>query len=127
MRQAPPALDPEAYVRSLEGWRLRCVTVLREAVRKAGAFVEVIKWGHLVYRAHGPAILIRAEEQRVLLGFWRGQRLRTIEPRLKPGGRYEMATIEIRDGTVIKASTITRLAREAIRLNRTLGDPTGTS
>ena len=38
------------------------------------------------------------EDERVLFGFWRGQRLREIEPRLKPGGKYEMATFEIREG-----------------------------
>jgi hypothetical protein len=42
-----------------------------------------------------PFLLIRAEERRVLFGFWRGQRLRGIEPRLKPGGKYEMATLEL--------------------------------
>ena len=36
------------------------------------------------------------KEERVLFGFWRGQRLRLIEPRLKPGGKFEMATVEIR-------------------------------
>ena len=34
----------------------------------------------------------------MLLDFWRGQRLRATEPRLKPGGKYEMATLEIREG-----------------------------
>ena len=59
---------------------------------------EAVKWGHLVYAANGPVLLIRAEDERVLFGFWRGQRLREIEPRLKPGGKYEMATLEIREG-----------------------------
>ena len=54
--------------------------------------------GPLVYFANGPVLLIRAEEERVLFGFWRGQRLREIEPRLKPGGKYEMATLEFREG-----------------------------
>ena len=65
-----------------------------------------------------------AEEQRVLLGFWRGQRLRAIEPRLKPGGKYEMATIEIREGIIVDGATVGRLAAKAASLNRTLGDPT---
>ena len=60
----------------------------------------------------------------MLFGFWRGQRLREIEPRLKPGGKYEMATLELREGDTIKPAVATRLAREAVALNRTLGDPT---
>ena len=46
------------------------------AVLSAAEFDEVIKWGHLVYFSNGPVLLIRAEANRVLFGFWRGQRLR---------------------------------------------------
>ena len=56
---------------------------------EAAELDEVIKWGNLVYLARGPVLLIRAEQEQVLLGFWRG-RLREIEPRLRPGGKYEM-------------------------------------
>jgi hypothetical protein len=93
-------------------------------VRKAAALEETVKWGHLVYASNGPVLLIRAEDESVLFGFWRGQRLREIEPRLKPGGKYEMATLELREGETIKPAVSTRLAREAVALNRALGDPT---
>jgi hypothetical protein len=76
------------------------------------------------YFDNGPVLLIRAEENRVLFGFWRGQRLRETEPRLKPGGKYEMATLELREGDTIKPAVATRLAREAVVLNRAVGDPT---
>ena len=85
---------------------------------------EVIKWGHLVYYANGPVLLIRAEEERILFGFWRGQRLIEIEPGLKPGGKYEMATMEIREGTTVDPATVRRLVKKAAALNKTLGDPT---
>lgn len=117
-------VSAEAYVKSHRGWRRDCVELLRDAVRAASAFDEVIKWGHLVYLAHGPVLLIRAEEERVLLGFWRGQRLTAIEPRLKPGGKYEMATLELRKDMTIDAKTVRRLATKAASLNKTLGDPT---
>ncbi len=48
-------------------------------MRRAGPLEEAIKWGHLVYSANGPLALIRAEETRVLFGFWRGKRLVEIE------------------------------------------------
>ena len=77
-----------------------------------------------MYLSNGPVLLIRAEEQRVLFGFWRGQRLRAIEERLKPGGKYEMATLELREGTAISSATVCRLANEAVSLNKSLGNPT---
>ena len=76
------------------------------------------------YLANGPALLIRAEPTRVLLGFWRGQRLRAIEPRLKPGGKYEMATLELDAATQVDPATVERLVKKAVSLNKTLGDPT---
>jgi hypothetical protein len=124
MRKSLAAPDPDAYVLALDGWRRACVETLRAAVRKATELQEAVKWGHLVYAANGPVLLIRAEDERVLFGFWRGQRLAGIEPRLKPGGKYEMATLDIREGSTIKPAVATRLAREAVALNRTLGDPT---
>ena len=124
MRKSLPAESPDAYVAALAGWRHDLVSALREAVHSAGLKDERIKWGHLVYFSNGPVLLIRAEPQRVLFGFWRGRRLCEIEPRLRAGGKYEMATLELREGEALGAATARRLAREAMRLNGTLGDPT---
>ncbi len=124
MKKAPPAATPAAYVAALDGWRRRTVVGLRAAVRKAAALDETVKWGNLVYFSNGPVLLIRAEEERVLFGFWRGKRLRDIEPRLKPGGKYEMATLELRQGMSVGPATVRRLTREAVALNRDVGDPT---
>jgi hypothetical protein len=127
VRKGTPAATPEAYVSALGGWRRDCVETLRAAVLSAARFDEEIKWGHLVYFSRGPVLLIRAEEERVLFGFWRGQRLRLIEPRLKPGGKFEMATLEITRGVAVDAFTARRLATKAAALNKTLGDPTKVS
>jgi hypothetical protein len=118
------ASNPDAYVESLDGWRRELVESLRESVLAAASLDEAIKWGHLVYSQGGPVLLIRAEEERVLFGFWRGQRLGKIEPRLKKSGKYEMATLEFREGMTIKPATVRRLTREAVALNQKLGDPT---
>lgn len=123
MKRVIPPANPDAYIAALDGWRLECVRALRRSVLEASALEEVIKWGHLVYLASGPALLIRAEDERVLFGFWRGQRLREIEPRLKPGGKYEMATLELREGMTVEPTTVHRLTREAVALNQQLGDP----
>ncbi len=119
------ATDPDGYVASLSGWQQARVIALRRAVRRAvPAFDERLKWGHLVYALNGPVLLIRAEPTRVLFGFWRGQRLRELEPRLKPGGRYEMATLVLHEDARIAATRVAALARAAADLDRSLGDPT---
>lgn len=123
MKKIPPAATPAAYVAALTGWRRTCVTALRSAVR-ASALEERIKWGNIVYLAGGPVLMIRAEPERVLLGFWRGQRLTGLEPRLRPGGMYEMATLSLRDGDVIDSAHISALTAAAVQLNAELGDPT---
>lgn len=124
MKKVPPPASPDAYVKSLTAWRRKTLEALRNAVLAAASLEEVIKWGHLVYFENGPVLLIRAENERVLFGFWRGQRLAEIEPRLKKGGKYEMATLELHEGMTIDPATVQRLTREAIALNRLLGDPT---
>jgi len=124
MKKAIPAASPDAYVEALAGWRRELVDSIRSAVKSAAALDEVIKWGHLVYYHQGPVLLIRAEDERVLFGFWRGQRLLAVEPRLKKGGKYEMATVDLREGMTIKPATVRRLVREAVALNVRLGDPT---
>lgn len=124
MKKSTPAATPDAYVAALDGWRRARVEELRAAVLDAAPLDEAIKWGHLVYLSDGPVLLIRAEERRVLFGFWRGQRLRAIEPRLKPGGKYEMATLELLEGATIDARTVRRLTEEAVALNAALGNPT---
>jgi hypothetical protein len=124
MKSSPPAESPEAYVDALTGWRRALVAKLRQSALAAGKIEERIKWGHLVYLSNGPVLLIRAEDRRVLFGFWRGKRLRSIEARLKPGGKYEMATVALEEGDTISAAQAKRLVKAAIALNRTLGDPT---
>lgn len=124
MQKSVPAANPDAYVGALSGWQRATVERLRAAVVASAQLDEVIKWGHLVYLSNGPVLLIRAEEHRVLFGFWRGQRLREIEERLKPGGKYEMATVTLHENEDISATVAQRLTRAAVALNQTLGNPT---
>jgi hypothetical protein len=123
MKKSLPALNPDAYVTSLNGWQRRSVEYLRSIVRSTSKMEEAVKWGHLVFSSNGPVLLIRAESKRVLFGFWRGQRLRSIEPRLRPSGRYEMATLELPEGETIASAVARRLVKEAVALNKRLGDP----
>jgi hypothetical protein len=124
MKKSIPAASPDAYVAALGGWQRPLVESLRKATLATGKLDERIKWGHLVYFAHGPVLLIRAEEARVLFGFWRGQRLRDLDDRLAPGGKYEMATMVLRDGDEVAPARVRQLVQAAIDFNQQLGDPT---
>jgi hypothetical protein len=119
-----PGDTPDEYVAALRGWHRAGVTALRRVVLESAPLAERLKWGNLVYFANGPVLMIRAEQERLLFGFWRGQRLRDIEPRLKPGGKYEMATLELRPRTPLTPETVRALTVAAVALNGTHSDPT---
>ena len=120
----PLPASPDEYVQSITGWQRERVDLLRGIATQVGGCEETVKWGHLVYLANGPAFLIRAEEERVLFGFWRGKRLLNIEPRMTGTGKYEMKTLDLRQETDIDPAVAEELIREAIKLNREIGDPT---
>jgi hypothetical protein len=124
MRKGPLPASPDEYVQSIGGWQRNRVDMLRDIALGVGDSEETVKWGHLVYMANGPAFLIRAEDHRVLFGFWRGKRLLDIEPRMTGTGKYEMKTLDLREDSVIDPVVAARLVREAIRLNHTVGNPT---
>ena len=124
MRKETPAESPDAYVAALGGWRREIVEALRAATRAADGPEERIKWGHIVCFSNGPVLLIRAEDARVLFGFWRGKRLRALDPRIKASGKYELGNLVMTEATEVTAEQVARLAAEAFRLNAELGNPT---
>lgn len=119
----PAAESPDAYIAALSGWQLARCTMMRAAIMAAAPFEETIKWTNLVFMANGQCLLIRAEEKRVLLGFWRGKRLRGIEPRIKASGKYELGNLVLTEATEVSPAMVTALASEAFRLNAELGNP----
>lgn len=119
----PAADSADAYIAALSGWQLERCRMMRAAIMAAAPFDETIKWTNLVFMANGPCILIRAEQQRVLLGFWRGKRLRDLEPRIKASGKYELGNLVMTEATDVSPGTVTTLAAEAFRLNAELGNP----
>jgi hypothetical protein len=120
----PAAETPDAYIAALSGWQRERAAMMRAAIMAAAPFDETIKWTNLVFMANGPCILIRAEEHRVLLGFWRGKRLRDIDARIKASGKYELGNLVMTEATQVVPETVAKLAAEAFRLNAELGDPT---
>lgn len=113
------ATTPDEYLACFSGWQQAYATALHQAVIEAAPELEArLKWGHIVYFQDGPVLLVRVEQNRVLFGFWRGQRLRHIEPRLRGGGKYEMATLEIKQETPFMRETALSLAKGAAQLNQ---------
>lgn len=111
------ATTPDEYIDCLSGWQRSRAQALRHAVvNSAPELDERLKWGHLVYFSNGPVLFIRSEPRRMLFGFWRGQRLLGIEPRLRPGGKYEMATLELLPETPLGRDTVVDLVQQAARL-----------
>ena len=123
-RMMANAASPAAYLAALKGWRRELVEHLRDNILAAAKLEEGIKWGNLLYSSNGPAIVIHTEDKRVLLAFFRGKRLTGIEPRLKPGGKYELANLQFLEGDSIAAPMVRKLTREAVALNKRAGDPT---
>jgi hypothetical protein len=116
--------SPDAFVEAQDGWRRPLVAALRAAVLAAAPFEEGIKWGNLVFASNGLAVLIHVEDHRVLLGFWRGKRLREMEPRIKASGKYELGNWTFVEGDIVEVAQVTALAARAAQLNAELGDPT---
>ena len=123
MGMGPAADNPDAYIAALSGWHRDRAEMMRAAIMGAAPFEETIKWTNLVFMANGPCILIRAEEYRVLLGFWRGKRLRDLEPRIKASGKYELGNLVMAEATEVTPEIVATLAAEAFRLNAELGNP----
>lgn len=124
MMKGVAAANPDAYVEALSGWQRASVEMLRDAINAGGDFQEAIKWTNLVFILNGPCIVIRAEEERVLLALFRGKRLRQFDPRIKPSGKFELANLVIVEETEVDSAMISQLAAAAAALNLEYGDPT---
>jgi hypothetical protein len=118
------AANPDAYVDALSGWQRERVDMLRAAVMAGADFQQIIKWTNLVFTLNGPCVVLRAEENRVLLAFFRGKRLTHLDPRIKPSGKFELANLVMTEDTDVSATLVTQLATAAAALNLEYGDPT---
>lgn len=114
----------EEYLEHLHDWQRPFVDDVRERLMGLELFDEGIKWGNLVFFHRGPCMLVHAEEDRMLVGFWRGKRLVEAESRIVPSGKYELGNIELTEGEMIAPERIEQLAKRAARMNELHGDPT---
>ncbi len=112
------------YVASIPAPLDAVAAELRRVVQAAAPEAsESIKWGQPVYDAGGPFAALKAFSRHVTLTFWRGAAL--ADPTGMLGGDGErMRHARFSSVADVHEGPIAELVREAVELNRTLGDPT---
>jgi hypothetical protein len=114
----------DAYAKSLDDWRGDVVRELDALVRKAApGATGSIKWAQPVYERGGPFAYVKAFENAVNFGFWRGADL------TDPGGALQgtgdrMRHVKIKSPEDVDRERFTAWVKEAVALNESKGDPT---
>lgn len=118
----PPTVD--TYVAGLGDWRGEVVRKVRGLIREAAPeATELIKWAQPVYEVNGPFAYIRAFDSHVNFGFWRGADL-ADKQNLLVGIGTTMRHVSLTSAEDVRDDAFKELVRNAVRLNRTRGDPT---
>ena len=117
----------DEYVASLDGdWRSETVTSLRRIVDAAAPDASsTIKWAQPVWESDGPFAYVKAFERSVNIGFWRGVQLDDPTGILEGEGE-RMKHLTLREADTIPADELSALVRQAVSLNRELGNPART-
>jgi len=112
------------YVGTLKDWRGDVVKQLDQLVMKAvpGA-TSSIKWAQPVYESGGPVCFVKAAKNHVTFGFWRGTEI--DDPKmLLEGSGDKMRHVKIKDAESIPTSDLRKMIKQAVKLNKTHGNPT---
>jgi hypothetical protein len=97
---------------------------LRRAIREAAPEArESIKWGQPVYESDGPFAALKAFPRWVTLTFWRGAAMAERDG-LLAGDGDRMRHARFASVDEVRVAPVGDLVREAVSLNRELGDPT---
>src|SRR5262245_37933293 len=113
----------DEYIDSLGGdWRAAVVSELRSVVDAAAPEAKAtIKWAQPVWESNGPFAYVKAFGRSVNIGFWRGVQLADPDGILEGEGD-RMKHVTFRQGDAIPAGTLDSFVRQAIELNRELGN-----
>jgi len=114
----------DAYIKSLSGWQADVAAQVRHIV-KTGApdAKESIKWAQPVYESNGPFAYMKAFKTSINFGFWRGAEL--PDPLgLLEGDGDRMRHVKLTGPESVNAKAFTDLVKAAVRLNKSMGDPT---
>ena len=117
-----PTVDD--YLAALPDDRRETAQALRAAILSADPDArESIKWGQPVFDVNGPIVALKAHTRHVTLTFWRGAALDDPDGILDgEGDRMRHARFTSADA--VPTATVQALVRQAVALNRELGDPT---
>jgi hypothetical protein len=112
------------YIDGLGDWRADVVRRIRELVDEAAPDAESsIKWAQPVWQSGGgPFAYVKAFPRSVNIGFWRGAQLDDPDGMLQGEGD-RMKHVPIRAVDDIPADAIGHFVRQAVTLNRELGNP----
>ncbi len=114
----------DGYIGGLSDWRGEVVASIRALIREAAPdATEAIKWAQPVYEVNGPFAYIKAFANHVNFGFWRGADL-ADKDKLLLGDGITMRHVSLASADEVNADAFKELVVNAVRLNRTLGDPT---
>lgn len=114
----------EEYIAGLEDWQAEIASDLRLIVREAAPGAsEAIKWAQPVYEESGPVCYFKAFKTSVNFGFWRGAQLDDPEGILEGSGE-KMRHVKVASRDQIREEVFRDFVRQAVELNRELGNPT---
>jgi hypothetical protein len=114
----------DEYIAGLEGRQAEVVSALRAIVLEAAPeATESIKWAQPVHEDHGPFVYMKAFKNHVNFGFWRGSELPDPEGLIESSGK-KMGHVKLRGMQDVRPELFAEYVRNAVELNRTLGDPT---
>jgi hypothetical protein len=114
----------DEYIAGLGDWRGEAVAAVRDVIRAAAPDArESIKWAQPVYETDGPFAFIRAYAKNVQFGFWRGAELDDPGGSLTGEGK-RMRHVNLAAADDLDRDALATWVRQAVELNRTLGDPT---
>ncbi len=114
----------DEYVAALPVDKQPIVAELRKLIKTAVPEVtEAFKWGQPVYESNGPLAYIHAYTNQVNFGFWRGTQLADPDAMLTGDGD-RMKHVKLKSVSDIKTEAFAQFLKEAVKLNKELGNPT---
>ncbi len=114
----------DGYIAGLESWQAEIISQVRGIVLQAAPQAkESIKWSQPVYESGGPFAYMKAFKKAVNFGFWRGVDLDDPKGVLEGSGE-KMRHVKLTSLRDIDAAQFADFVRQAVELNRLMGDPT---
>jgi hypothetical protein len=114
----------DSYIAGLEEWKGEIIARVRKIILEAAPQAkESIKWAQPVYESNGPFAYIKAFNNDVNFGFWRGVDIKDPKGLLQGSGS-KMRHVKITGINDIDESIFVDFIRQAIELNQVKGDPT---